>query len=291
MVLYRPMRGSCNVTKRKTVALFDGLPEPFDRRRWHLASALIGLITVTGKLADERPESLLIVGPSGSGKTALLDRYKRSKSDPANPHIVRITNLSQWGLRNTLKEDVPRGVSHIIAPELQTLMLRTRGVWDNLTGLLLPALEEGVGEMRVGPEHLDFEGAKIGLIGAITLDAYRANKGALHDSGLLSRMLVMRWERAREDILKSQLRYNVGDDSELEQIHIELHGRAHVAITREALDDVTYYAHDIEPGNPLRAARRFRALAKALAHIHGENRATLAHTKALREFAQFWTGV
>lgn len=271
--------------------MFDGLPEPTDRRSWHLISALVGLVTVTGKIDGEQPESLLLVGPSGCGKSAILNRYKVTTTDAANSHIMTLTNFSAWGLEQVLLDEVPRGRTHIIAPELQTLMLRQRGVWDNLTGLLLPALEEGVGDMRVGPNVKAFNGARIGLIGAITVDAYQQNRGALRESGLLSRMLTVRWQRDRDDVLRSQLRHNAGDHSELEKIHIDLRGRVRVGITREALDDVTHYAHEIEPGNPLRAARRFRALAKAIAYTTGEDTATAAHSAALREFARFWKGV
>lgn len=279
------------VATRTATAAYDALPVPADRADWHLLTLLIGLTTVTGRLAGEQPESLLIVGASGAGKSALLNRYCSLASDAINPHIVRLTNLSSMGLQRILENDVPRGVTHVIVPEMQTLMLRQRGVWDNLVGLLLPALEEGVYDTAVGPHLKSFGGARIGLIGAITQTAYRSNYNALRESGLLSRMLPVLWERQRENILWSQLRHNAGDNSEMESIHVHLTGSRNVTITRAALDDVARYAHDIEPGNVFRAARRFRALAKALAYVNGDSEATEDHTRALRAFAQFWKGV
>lgn len=274
------------MSKRKNE--WDKMPEPTDRRDWHLLTALVGLVTVTGRIEGERPESMLIVGPSGSGKTAMLNRFHFPNGDARNPHVLPLTNLSGWGLEGVLLEDVPRGVSHIIVPEMQTLMLRQRGVWDRLAGVLLPALEEGVGNVRNGPKVVAFNGAKIGLIGAITADAYNNNLGDMRESGLLSRMLIVRWDRIREDVLKSQLRHNAGDVSELEKVHIESRGRVHVSITREALDDVTYYAHEVEPGNPHRGRRRLAAIAKAIAYTEGETQTTINHTRALRQFARFW---
>lgn len=267
---------------------WDGLPEPNDRRDWNLLCSLIGLVTVTGRIEGERPESLLIVGPSGCGKSAMLKRFEIGASDAANSHIMPLTNLSSWGLQEVLLQDVKRGVSHIFAPELQTLMLRQRGVWDNLAGMLLPALEEGVGDIRNGPKVLSFGGAQIGLVGCITVEAFNSNRGDMRESGLLQRMLTVRWDRVREDVLKSQLRFNAGDYSELEKIHINLRGRSHVNITREAVDNLTHYAHEVEPGNPLRGTRRFRALAKAIAYVQSQDTATIEHAQALRQFARFW---
>lgn len=267
---------------------WDGLDIPSDRREWELLSGLIGLVTLTGRIEGERPESLLIVGPSGAGKSALLDRYHFPAGDARNPHIMRLTNLSAWGLSGALLDDVPRGATHIIVPEMQTLMLRQRGVWDNLVGLLLPAMEEGVHDIRVGPKTTSFNGARIGLIGAITDGAFNDNRGALRESGLLSRMLVVQWRRDRENILASQLRANAGDLTELTKIHVDLKGKVSVNITRAAADAATRFAHEVEPVNPFRGARRVKALAKAVAYLAGEETATEQHVEALRAFLGFW---
>lgn len=274
---------------RKTLKnLWDGLPEPTDRKDWQLLSTLIGLVTVTGRLHGERPESLLVVGPSGCGKTEMLRRYDFQDLDPRNQHLIFASNLSSWGLSQILLEAVPRGVSHLIAPEMQTLMLRQGKVWDALAGLLLPALEEGVGDVYNGPQKKSYGGAKIGIIGAITTEAYNDNRGDMRASGLLERMLVVHWNRLPENTLRSMLRANAGDKCEIDKVHVELKGRIDVNITHAVADYISRYAHEVEPRNSYRAARRFRALAKSVAYLQGEENVTETHVAQLREFAKFW---
>jgi hypothetical protein len=276
------------VTRKRSTVPWELLPEPNDRRDWQLLSSLVGIVTVTGRIIGERPESLLIVGPSGCGKTELLRRYDFRDTDPRNQHIIFAANLSAWGLSEILLQAVPRGVSHLIAPEMQTLMLRQGKVWDALAGLLLPALEEGVGDVYNGPVKKSYEGARVGLIGAITTDAYNMNRGDLRESGLLSRMLVVHWRRDPENVLRSQLRANAGDTAEIEKVHVELQGRIHVNISHQVADVITRYAHEVEPLNAYRAARRFRALSKAIAYLEGREAVTKEHVTQLREFARFW---
>lgn len=273
---------------RKSPEPWLSLPEPTDRRAWQLLTSLVGLITVTGRIHGERPESLLIVGPSGCGKTELLRRYDFSDNDPRNQHVIFAANLSAWGLSEILLNAVPRGVSHLIAPEMQTLMLRQGKVWDALAGLLLPALEEGVGDVYNGPNKKSYGGARVGLIGAITTDAFNGNRGDMRESGLLSRMLVVHWQRDSDNIFRSQIRANAGDTAELEKVHVEFQGKINVHITRAVADAITRYAHEVEPLNAYRAARRFRALAKSVAYLAGKESATTEHVAQLREFAQFW---
>lgn len=277
--------------KMSSVAPVDpwgALPEPSDRYGWQMLTALVGLAGVTGQIIGEQPESLLVVGPSGSGKTAILGRYHFPTGDPRNPHLMHTTNLSAWGLQGILKIDVPRGITHLVIPEMQTLMLRKSGVWQGLHGLLLPAMEEGVGIIRNGPENLDLGGARLGLIGAITHDSFLRNRSELMSSGFLSRVLVVYWMRSIDDVLKSQLRYSAGDKAELEPIHVEFRGRQNVAITREADNGVIDLAHSYDAGNAYRAARRFRALAKAIAYTNGESIASRIHVEALASFAPLW---
>jgi hypothetical protein len=253
-----------------------------------MLSALVGLFTVTGQITNEQPESLLIVGPSGSGKSAIVGRYHFPTGDPRNPHILHVTNISAWGLQETLKNDVPRGITHLVIPEMQTLMLRKNGVWQGLHGLLLPAMEEGVGVIRNGPLPLDLGGARVGLIAAITYDSYLRNRADLVSTGFLSRVLVVYWMRSIEDVFRSQMRLSAGDTEELDKIHVDIRGRKNVGITGAADRAIIDFTHSTDPANAYRTQRRFRAIAKAIAYNNGESIASEIHVEALRTFAPLW---
>jgi hypothetical protein len=259
---------------------------------WHRLTSLVGLVSLTGRIADTRPLSMLLIGRAGSGKTALLERYRIKP--PGNRHMLFGTTASSWGLANILKSQVPAGVTTIVASEFQTWMYRKGAVWDALLGLLLPATEEGVWDIYNGPDKMSYHGARIGLIAAMTDDAFNHNRIELERTGLLSRMLVVKWQRDADDVLASRKRFNNGDTSALQKVHIDLPpGRVSVAISPRLADVVTDYSHAGNAEQTQRGTNRLIGLVKAHAWVQGSPVVTPAHWESFREtFAAFfsWEG-
>lgn len=262
---------------------------PTDRDRWHGLSWLIGLFSATGRIVGSRPESLLIVGPPAAGKTANVNRFRFPEDATKNSHMVFMTNASSWGLSVILKERVPRGVTHVVAPEMQSLMLRKGAVWDSIVSFLLPALEEGVHDIYNGPQKKSYGGAKFGLIACIATDAYNKRVGELADSGLLDRMMTVRFSRDPHNFILSRYAFNAGDTSELEKIDTKLPARIDVHLSRRVADTITDYTTDIFPSATHRDINRFVALCKAVAYYAGEAEVSESHLQALRTVEGFWS--
>lgn len=241
-----------------------------DSMQWHRLTTLVGLVSLTGRIADTRPLSMLLIGRAGSGKTAMLERFHTDP--PYNPHMIFGTTASSWGLSNVLKRQVPAGVTTIVASEFQTWMYRKGPVWDALLGLLLPAIEEGVHDIYNGPEKVSYHGARIGLVAAMTDDSFNHHRSEFERTGLLSRFLVVKWQRTPDIVLAARKRFNAGDTTELQKIHVDLpSGRVPIAITGKLADRCADYSFSGNSDQVQRNTNRFIALAKAHAYALGEH--------------------
>jgi len=260
-----------------------------DSMRWHQLSWLVGLIAITGRIAPHfKPQSLLIYGNPGSGKTANLERFMAADGETMNPNLVFVTNATTMGLQTILQERVPRGATHMIVPEFQTLLLKRGGVWETMLGTLLPAMEEGVRDVYVGPKRLAFGGARLGLVAAMPTDAYFQHAAMLQATGFLSRMLRVRYDRSSNHVLEARHRVNDGDRSELAKIDIELPASITVGVSHAMRVMLTEYAASVDSGNIHREANRFEVLAQAVAFTCHERHVTIKHVAMLVGLEHFW---
>lgn len=260
-----------------------------DSYRWHELSWLVGLVSMTGRIEPHRkPQSLLIYGNPGSGKTANLERFMGGEGELMNPHLVFLTNATTMGLQTILMEQVPRGATHIVVPEFQTLLLKRGGVWETMLGTLLPAMEEGVRDVYVGPKRLAFGGARVGMIAAMPTDAYFQHAGVLNASGFLSRMLRVRYDRVADQVLMARHRVNAGDQSELTKIDLALPSSIRVGVSATMRAMITEYAATIDTTNIHREANRFEALCQAVAYTDHSTSVQVRHLAMLVNIEHLW---
>lgn len=260
---------------------------PSDRLRWEQLSYLMGCMTVTGRIEGIGPQSLLIVGPSSAGKSAMINRYNQAG---VNTHLMFLTAISMMGLQSVLRERVPK-VTHLMIPEFQSLVLRKKSVWEGLLGLLLPAMEEGVGELYNGPRLESYHGARLGLVSGITHSAFLSVLPQLSESGFLSRVLVCHLNRSSVDALLARQAANAGDVSELRKIVVNLPSRPfHVRISSRLADAIDVYAHGVDPNGIHRTAKRFAGIVKAAAWLDGKSEVSDRHWDFIRSLEELWIG-
>lgn len=198
------------------------------------------------------------------------------------------SNVSTMGVESILREQVPRGVTHLVTPELQTLILRKSVVWLSFVGLMLQAMEDGVEDSWVGPRKKSYGGARLGLIAGIATDAWYAESEELTKRGFTSRMLVCRWDRTPENVLRSTLAENHNDRSEIEPIEINLVDRRRIAISERLANEIAHYAAQTDSSNQRRAAKRFVTLTKVVAALEDDEEAQAHHWAQLREVEWSW---
>lgn len=253
---------------------------------------LIALTLVTGGIRECAPQSLLIVGPSGSGKTTLIERFDRSDDPSFNPTTRLMGNLSQWGLRSFLRLEAPRGVSHVLAPEMQTLFMRRPDTWAAVEGLLLQMLAEGVGDYYNGPIPESYNKIKAGMVAAMTREAWLGVRDSFRRSGLASRFLVVRWNRTKIQTQKALRKRAAGKLRALAKVDLRL-PPVKVSIrcpekVQTRILDYTNAQHGADEMN--RAFERFVALTRAAAFRRGSRTATLADWRSVLAGETFWQG-
>lgn len=252
---------------------------------------LIALTLTTGAILECAPQSLLIIGAPGSGKTALIERFVNSDDPSFNAHVRLMGNISAWGLRNFLKMEAPRGVTHILAPELQTLFLRRADTWAAVEGLLLQAMAEGVGDYYNGPEPETYNKARLGLIAAMTRDAYLGVRSDFNRTGLASRFLVVRWSRTRAQMRRALEAATRGNLRALTKVNLGLpYTRVSVHCPTSVQSHILSYVEERNSDQMTRALGRFVALTRAAAFRRGSRRATLADWRCVLEAERFWLG-
>lgn len=264
-----------------------------DRRalEWDLMTELIALVLTTGAIQQCAPQSLLIVGEPGSGKTALVERFADDDDASFNGRSKKMGNLSAWGLRNFLKLEVPRGVSHLIAPEFQTLFMRRADTWAAVEGLLLQAMAEGVGDYYNGPEAESYGNAKLGLVACMTRDAYMSVRSEFKKTGLSSRFLIVRWARTKRQVEEAIRRKARGDASQLSKVNLGLPlVKRPINIQPNVTEAILEYCKETRSDEMNRAYERFVALARAAAFRRGSRVATSTDWKRVLEHSRFWTG-
>lgn len=258
---------------------------------WDRMTELIALTIITGHIQECAPQSLLIVGGPGTGKTALIERFAKSDDPSFNPTARLMGNLSQWGLRSFLQLEAPRGVSHVLAPEMQTLFMRRPDTWAAVEGLLLQAMAEGVGDYYNGPIPESYGKVRIGLVAAMTREAYLSVRASFRKSGLTSRFLVVRWTRTKTQMEQSlraaargQLKALSKVDLRLPPVRVSV--RCPEAVQHKVLDYATMKFSD----EMNRAFARFVALTRAAAFRRGSQTATLADWRSVLDCERLWLG-
>lgn len=252
---------------------------------------LVSLVLTTGAIQNAAPQSLLIVGEPGSGKTALVERFSNPDDPSFNGKSKLVGNLSAWGLRNFLKLEAPRGVTHIIAPEFQTLFLRRQDTWAAVEGILLQAMAEGVGDFYNGPDPESYNKAKLGLVACMTRDAYMSIRMDFKKTGLNSRFLTVRWTRTVRQIEEGIRKKAKGNFSALSKVDLKLPMvRRFIGVQPNVKDAIIRYCRETRSDEMNRAFDRFVALTQAAAFRRGVKVATTTDWKSVLALSRFWTG-
>ena len=265
------------------------IPLPSDRERWQQLSAVLGLISVTGRLNDGHPESAFLIGPPSCGKTAMLSRYYLKDDDYDNKHMYFMGSGTTYGLLRVVTELIPKGVTHLAVPELQTVMMRKGDLWSAFQGTMLQLMEEGLSEWIDAGQRFQFRNRpRLGMIAALPVSIFVRNAVAMKETGMLSRGIVLSLHRTFVDIMRARECANYGDFSELAKITCNPPSTINVRISPRTNSAVDRYAADIDPENVHRAARRFGNIVRAIAWAVGEKEATERHVKILRSFEWTW---
>jgi hypothetical protein len=142
----------------------------------------------TGKVADEKPVSLMLVAEQESAKTECLKYFRGTSS------LIYLADLTSRGL-SVYKNEIESGVlRHICIMDLIRVVNHGKGVSNRTIQTLSSLMEEGESDSSDAGGNTKWEGfPTVGLLTAITPQFYNKKKGGWRDSGFLSRFLPIRF--------------------------------------------------------------------------------------------------
>lgn len=281
---------SPTVAHRKVVRAVAETPPPIASyvlplREWECATELVKMFAMTGFIAGEQPQSMLLISEPGSGKTELLERFNE------NAFLRYASDLTTRGLHPLLRASRQGALTHVVATEFQKFFLRKSATAEATLGTLCQAMEEGVGEVLVGDRAEHFHGAQLGLIGAITHKTAEKWTNALREYGFWSRCASFKWEMPMAELRQVMRSITQGDKSDLAKIRLPVPDRKipvkfPVSLSEQFEDFVfqRFKEHTL-----LRVFQRFRVLAMACALLEGRDIVQAIDVEKVVAFDRYWT--
>jgi len=253
-------------------------------REWDKATALMRIFAMTGFIKNARPASLLFISEPGSGKTELIDRFNQ------NPFLQYASDVTTRGLYPILKLAKTGACTHLVASEFQKLLLRKASVAEATLGTLCQAMEEGVGRVMVGNEYIDFGGARLGLLGAVTHETAKKWRVNLRELGFWSRVAAFHWEMPMEQLRAVMGSISDGDMTDLSPVILKTPESPIIvdfprALSRQFEDFVfkRFREHTV-----LRVFARFRTLAMASALLEDRDVVKARDVEHVVAFHAYW---
>lgn len=271
--------------KRAQPQQYVPLPYTLPVREWDRATELVKMFAVTGFIKGDHPHSMLLISEPGSGKTELLERFAK------NPWLEYASDLTTRGLYPLLKMARQGATTHVVATEFQKFFLRKSATAESTLGTLCQAMEEGVSNVLVGDKPINFDGATIGLIGAITHDTVAKWRAPLREYGFWSRCAAFNWDMPLTEMRAVMRSISIGDKSDLEPIALRVPDAPieveFPVLLSEQFEEFVF--KKFKEYTVLRVFMRFRALAKACALLDGRDVVKACDVEKVVAFDPYWT--
>lgn len=254
-------------------------------REWDCATELVKMFAMTGFIQGESPQSMLLISEPGSGKTELLERFTE------NSFLRYASDVTTRGLHPLLRAAHNGALTHIVATEFQKFFLRKSATAEATLGTLCQAMEEGVGEVLVGDKAENFQGAQLGLIGAITHKTAKKWTDALREYGFWSRCASFQWEMPMHELRGVMRSITQGDKSDLAKIRLPAPEHKMIVKFPVSLSEQfeNFVFQRFKEHTLLRVFQRFRVLAMACALLDGRDVVHAVDVEKVVAFDKYWT--
>jgi hypothetical protein len=138
----------------------------------------------SGKLADEKPVSVLLIAEQESAKTEALKYFRGTSS------LHYISDLTSRGLLPYKTEIQAIQMRHIVLLDLVRILSHGKGVSERTIQTLASLMEEGESETSdAGGTNSWKDFPRIGALMGITTSFFRSKRGRWRQTGFLTRFL------------------------------------------------------------------------------------------------------
>lgn len=250
-----------------------------------------GIIQVGREVPDARPKpaSIVLVGPPGKMKTELLMRFYGG-GQRTNPTIALRSDVTARGLWSILLRADRGRITHVLLTEFNRIFQRKAATASSTIGTMTEMMDEGVFETEVGPQKYSFNGARCGIIGAMTGKTLKRRREMLYESGFLDRCAMLPWNPPDEQIKDVMDRIARGDKSDLTKVILPRFAKpVRVVMPVKIGLGLSEYTYRRWPDEALRLFHRFRALTMAAALLDGRDAVKPVDVeRAVMQFEDYW---
>lgn len=266
-------------------------------RKWRSIADFVRLVAVSSRIKNiEAPVNLCLVGPPGDGKTRMILRAG------ALPHVRVFSDVSPKGLFRFLDLVKDGFVSTLIVPDLGTVIGRKAEIGKQVISNLAMMCAEGVHQVAVYGRMKDYEGARAGLITAMTPDNFVDSIRTLQQNAFTSRIFLVDFDFSAAELQHMQSRKMLGDRGLLTpftypRVHKGRTGlfnqrvirvpRSHAATVMEWWERLMASAPEHAYG--FRTVDALTGLLQASAYLHGRDAVTAEDVAYIRRFERLWT--
>lgn len=147
----------------------------------------------SGKIADEKPVSMMLVAEQESAKTECLKYFRKTST------LIYLADLTSRGLLQ-YKSDIQSGkLRHIVIMDLIRVVNHGKGVSNRTIQTLSSIIEEGESDSADAGGKTEWQDFPVmGCLTAITPQYYKKKKGGWRDSGFLSRFLPVQFNYSEQ---------------------------------------------------------------------------------------------
>lgn len=227
-----------------------------------VASSYVRVIK-NGKAETHIPLSLILVAPPDSGKTTIIQRFS---------HLRGMEWVDDMTMRYALEiaTKARRGeVTHLLFPEMQRLALRKDHTAEQTFSALSAMMWDGQRKVALGDTQHDFDGARIGVIGAVTPLAVANHRKLFEQHGLYSRGLWIEFSLPsdeREEVVERIFSGN----TQIPPIHIPQPATPVEIVVSPEIGKKIHAAMPKGWGGSMRMAVTLRSLVASVAFLAGD---------------------
>lgn len=241
----------------------------------------------TGRLADERPVSVLLIAEQESAKTEAMKFFQGTRT------IHFLSDLTSRGI-TPHKPAIERGeIRHLILLDLVRILSHGRGVTERCLQTCAALMEEGESETSDGGGQSQWvPGTRCGFIMGVTPKFFSSKRGRWRETGFLTRFIPVSFEYSKATV--KEIHKAIASGLPMPQPHPENIPAPHFQIELPPQHALTIARRAAELGEQMktygfRYHRRMRSLAKAQARISGRGTVNTEDIGKLMAWSQFFT--
>lgn len=200
---------------------------PSERELQHLQQMgeFMRVVMATHRLEGMRGQAnAMLIGSPGYGKTQMLLRLE------GNGATVTLSDSTYLGFVKMLDKAKKGYLSTVICPDFGPVLARDLPQVRKIVSICSMAVEEGVKNLVVGKLEKNFEGARFGLLTALTHDDIAGHYQILKGSGFLSRFILLEVGLTEEAVISAAQKSREGDNSLVSPLRMPETRRAKIEI-------------------------------------------------------------